>query len=91
MLNIFLIILYLITSSIAGYLTWLIVYKWKLGTEINPLINKVGLWLKIPFVLAIIGLTIWQQNWKIMVIPNIISLADAINNIICYFRVSERR
>ena len=86
----FLIIFLLITSGIAGYLTWLIVYKWKLGIEANPLIRKFGLWIKIPFVLAMIGLTVWQQDWRIIVIPNIISLADAVNNIICYFKVKDR-
>lgn len=88
--NLILIIAFLITSSIAGCLTWLIVYKWKLGTEANPLISAVGLWLKIPFVLAIVGLTLWRQDWRIMVIPNIVSLADAINNIIVYFKVRDR-
>lgn len=86
-LNILLIILFLITSGIAGFLTWLIVYKWKLGQEANPLISKIGLWAKIPFMLVIVGIALWKQSWIIMVIPNVVSLADAINNIIVYFKI----
>lgn len=91
LLNTFLIILFLVTSGIAGYLTWLIVYKWRLGVEANPLINKAGLWLKIPFVLAILGLMLWRQDWRIIIAPSVVSLADAINNIICYVKVQKRR